>query len=103
MNRPDGREKSGRRSRRRLYERIYGAAREIPSGRVATYGQIAAIVGRCTPRQVGYAMAAVDHPYPPSLNLTFKLRGLCPEADIYFSVGYFIKTLPRTNGVETLK
>jgi methylated-DNA-protein-cysteine methyltransferase-like protein len=31
----------------------------IPPGRVATYGQIAAIEGRCTPRMVGYAMAAV--------------------------------------------
>jgi methylated-DNA-protein-cysteine methyltransferase-like protein len=31
----------------------------IPTGRVATYGQVAAYVGRCTPRQVGYAMAAL--------------------------------------------
>jgi len=46
-------------ARGRLYERIYDVARGIPKGRVATYGQIAAIVGKCTPRQVGYAMAAV--------------------------------------------
>lgn len=44
-----------------LYERIYRVVRMIPAGRVATYGQIAAIVGRCTPRQVGYAMAALPH------------------------------------------
>jgi len=43
-----------------LYERIYAVARQIPSGQVSTYGQIAAIVGRgCTARQVGYAMAAL--------------------------------------------
>ncbi len=42
-----------------LYDHIYAVVRCIPSGRVATYGQIAAIVGRCTPRTVGYAMAAV--------------------------------------------
>ncbi len=42
-----------------LYDRIYEVVRHIPPGRVATYGQIAAIVGRCTPRSVGYAMAAV--------------------------------------------
>jgi methylated-DNA-protein-cysteine methyltransferase-like protein len=43
-----------------LYERIYAVARQIPPGRVSTYGQIAAIVGRgCTARQVGYAMAAL--------------------------------------------
>ena len=40
-----------------LYDRIYALVREIPPGRVATYGQIAAIVG-CTARVVGYAMAA---------------------------------------------
>lgn len=42
-----------------VYERIYAAVRSIPAGRVATYGQIARMVGRCTPRMVGYAMAAL--------------------------------------------
>lgn len=42
-----------------LYARIYAVVRLIPPGRVATYGQIAGIVGACTPRMVGYAMAAV--------------------------------------------
>ena len=43
-----------------LYERIYAVTRQIPPGRVATYGQIAAIVGQgCSARQVGYAMAAL--------------------------------------------
>jgi len=42
-----------------LYEHIYRVAAAIPRGRVATYGQIAALAGRCTPRVVGYAMAAV--------------------------------------------
>ncbi len=41
-----------------LHERIYEVARMVPSGRVATYGQIAEIAGGCTPRMVGYAMAA---------------------------------------------
>jgi methylated-DNA-protein-cysteine methyltransferase-like protein len=41
------------------YEKIYDAVRRIPRGKVATYGQIAKIVGRCTPRMVGYAMAAL--------------------------------------------
>lgn len=43
----------------RLYERIYDVVRRIPRGRVATYGQVAAYAGRCTPRQTGYAMAAL--------------------------------------------
>jgi methylated-DNA-protein-cysteine methyltransferase-like protein len=41
------------------YEKVYEAVRRIPPGRVATYGQIARIVGRCTARMVGYAMAAL--------------------------------------------
>ena len=42
-----------------LYDRIYTVVRKIPRGQVATYGQVAAIVGKCTARSVGYAMAAV--------------------------------------------
>jgi methylated-DNA-protein-cysteine methyltransferase-like protein len=41
------------------YERIYEVVRLIPPGRVATYGQVASIVGNCTARMVGYAMAAL--------------------------------------------
>jgi methylated-DNA-protein-cysteine methyltransferase related protein len=40
------------------YTRIYAVVRQIPAGKVASYGQIARIVGNCTPRMVGYAMAA---------------------------------------------
>jgi len=43
-----------------LYERIYAVTGQVPPGKVTTYGQIAAIVGRgCDARQVGYAMAAL--------------------------------------------
>ena len=42
-----------------VYERIYREVRRIPRGKVATYGKVAKIVGRCTARMVGYAMAAL--------------------------------------------
>ncbi len=42
-----------------VYQRIYAEVRRIPYGKVASYGQIAALVDRCTPRMVGYAMAGV--------------------------------------------
>lgn len=42
------------------YERIYAIVCEIPWGRVATYGQVAAIEGHSTARMVGYALAALD-------------------------------------------
>ncbi|MCL4296449.1 MAG: MGMT family protein [Anaerolineae bacterium] len=44
-----------------VYERIYAITRQIPPGKVATYGQIAAMVGSCTARMVGYAMAALPY------------------------------------------
>ena len=40
-----------------VFERIYQVVGRIPPGQVATYGQIARIVGGCNPRVVGYAMA----------------------------------------------
>jgi len=42
-----------------LYERIYNLVRQIPPGKVATYGQVARIVGCCSARQVGYALAVL--------------------------------------------
>ena len=51
-----------------LYRRIHAVIRKIPRGHVATYGQIANIVGGCSARLVGYAMAALrsgDHPNVP--------------------------------------
>ncbi len=53
-----------------LYERIYEVVRQIPKGKVATYGQIAQVVGPpCDARKVGWALAAlrdnpVDKPVP---------------------------------------
>jgi methylated-DNA-protein-cysteine methyltransferase-like protein len=55
-----------------LYERIYHVVRQIPPGKVATYGQIAKIVDRCTARMVGYAMASlpsnIDVPWQRVIN-----------------------------------
>jgi methylated-DNA-protein-cysteine methyltransferase-like protein len=54
------------------YEKIYHLVRQIPPGKVATYGQIAKIVDRCTARMVGYAMSAlpsnIDVPWQRVIN-----------------------------------
>ena len=42
-----------------LYQSIHRIICLIPSGKVATYGQIAEIVGGCTARMVGYAASAI--------------------------------------------
>ena len=42
-------------------ERVYEIVRQVPSGRVMTYGQIAEILGEgYTPRTVGYVMHGAD-------------------------------------------
>ena len=46
------------RGQRRIREKIYRVVAEVPRGQVVTYGQIADIVD-CSPREVGYAMAAL--------------------------------------------
>jgi methylated-DNA-protein-cysteine methyltransferase-like protein len=68
------------------HERIYAVARLIPRGRVATYGQIAAIAGRCTPRMVGYAMASLpagsDVPWHRVIN-SRGMISLSPDGEGY--------------------
>ncbi len=60
-----------------IYERIYAVVRQIPAGKVSTYGQISAIVGGCTARMVGYAMAALpfdtDVPWQRVINRQGKI------------------------------
>ncbi len=43
-----------------LYQHIYQLTRQIPRGRVSTYGRIAKIAGT-TPRVVGFAMASLPY------------------------------------------
>jgi methylated-DNA-protein-cysteine methyltransferase related protein len=42
------------------YSQIYQLIRQIPPGKVATYGQIADLVSSCTARMIGYALAALS-------------------------------------------
>jgi len=53
--------------RGRLYDRIYAMVRRIPHGKVTTYGRIAELVGGCTARMVGYAMAALKRGTAPDV------------------------------------
>jgi methylated-DNA-protein-cysteine methyltransferase-like protein len=48
------------RAERSVYDRIYAVVRRIPRGRVATYGQVAALAGLPgRSRHVGYALHAL--------------------------------------------
>ena len=67
-----------------LFKRIYAVVRQIPHGKVATYGQIANIVGGCNARMVGFAMAALksgsqpDVPWQRVINREGKISILDP-------------------------
>jgi methylated-DNA-protein-cysteine methyltransferase-like protein len=60
-----------------IYQRIYATIRQIPRGKVATYGQVAEITGGCTARMVGYALAALksgmDIPWQRVINYKGKI------------------------------
>ncbi|MDZ7342326.1 MAG: MGMT family protein [candidate division KSB1 bacterium] len=64
------------------YDRIYQVIKQIPRGKVATYGQIARIVGDCSARMVGYALSALhegtDVPWQRVINRQGKIS-LHPE------------------------
>ncbi len=48
-----------------LYQDIYDVVRRVPAGKVATYGQIACIIGRPNmARHVGWALAALPNIRP---------------------------------------
>lgn len=60
-----------------LYERVYLLVCQIPKGKVASYGQIAAMVAGCSARMVGYAMASTpddsDVPWQRVINAQGKI------------------------------
>ncbi len=60
-----------------VYETVYEIVRQIPSGKVVSYGQIARMVEGCTARMVGYAMAATpwesDIPWQRVINSQGKI------------------------------
>ncbi len=58
------------------YQAIYAVVRRIPSGRVATYGQVARLAGYpgCA-RQVGYALSALENGSPVPWHRVVNARG----------------------------
>ncbi len=49
-----------------FYDNVYDVARQIPSGRVTSYGAIASYLGtKGSSRMVGYAMQACGNAEPP--------------------------------------
>ena len=51
---------NNQKKRSELYQRIDELVCQIPEGQLATYGQIAKLLGKCGARQVGYAMSSLQ-------------------------------------------
>ncbi len=73
-----------------IYDHILAVVRQIPPGRVASYGQIAWIVNAPTPRMVGYALAGLpdnspnnspDHADVPWQRVINSQGGISPRGD----------------------
>ncbi|SFP02134.1 methylated-DNA-protein-cysteine methyltransferase related protein [Oscillibacter sp. PC13] len=66
------------------FSRIYEVVRQIPAGRVATYGQIARLAGmpRCA-RIVGYAMSSCSDPSVPCHRVVDRFGGTKAAFDTY--------------------
>lgn len=80
------------------YARIYGAVARIPRGRVATYGQIAALAGLPgRARQVGYALHALPEGSPVPWQRVVNARG---EISLPGHAGARQRALLRAEGVE---
>ena len=59
------------------YEQYYRVIARIPSGRVATYGQVAALAGRPgRARQVGYALAHLPRHYDLPWHRVINAKGM---------------------------
>lgn len=75
-----------------LFNNILNIVRQIPKGKVATYGQIATIVGTQNPRIVGYALHSLrddtDVPWFRVINSKGKIS--FPEESDGFKIQYFL-------------
>lgn len=65
-----------------VYQKMLLVVREIPRGRVATYGQIAWIVGAATPRMAGYALGGLpEDTTVPWQRVVNSRGGISPRGD----------------------
>ncbi len=69
-----------------LHDRIFDIVEAIPSGKVATYGQIGKLVGGCSGRMVGFALASLRFaggrkvPWQRVINRSGKISLTGPDA-----------------------
>lgn len=84
------------------FDKIYNVVRQIPSGRVASYGQVAALAGnRRWSRVVGYALHANPDPAHIPCHRVVTKDGYVSKAFVFGGENEQIKRL-NSEGVEVI-
>lgn len=63
----------------KLFQRVYEVVKRIPSGKVATYGQIAEILGTKDARKIGWSLHANRNPKVPCHRVVNQKGRLAPN------------------------
>jgi methylated-DNA-protein-cysteine methyltransferase-like protein len=61
-----------------FFKQVYAIVQKIPAGRVATYGQIAALLGTRDARRIGHALHANPSQETPCHRVVFASGALAP-------------------------
>lgn len=84
---------------KKIFHQIREIVVQIPEGRVATYGQVARVTGRCTARVVGYAMASLPDISPVPWHRVINAHGRISPRGIGFG-GMLQKQMLEDEGIE---
>jgi methylated-DNA-protein-cysteine methyltransferase-like protein len=84
------------------YDRIYAIVRQIPTGKVATYGQVAELAGLAgKARLVGYALYQVDVPTTDvPWHRVINAKGEISYSPLRRGGDYFQRSLLEQEGIE---
>lgn len=83
------------------YHTIYAVVRQIPQGKVATYGQVAALAGMAgQARLVGYALYRVTDSLEVPWHRVINAKGEISESPFRHGDDYLQRTLLEQEGVQ---
>lgn len=61
-----------------FFQQVYTVVQKIPTGKVATYGQVASLLGTRDARRIGHALHANPNEKTPCHRVVFANGGLAP-------------------------
>lgn len=86
---------------RNFFEDVYDVARQIPKGRITTYGAIAAFIGaKSSARMVGWALSTSHYSNPPVPAQRVVNRNGQLSGRMHFSTPTEMEELLKAEGVE---